>query len=178
MVFNKKIIFPLFFLMSVCIYAQKKSKKDLFERAEEIKKLMIRKDPDIKEFFETSEGYVIFPSVGKAGFIIGGAFGNGVVFQNGKYIGKATLKQLDIGLLAGGKTYGEVIFFQNEQALDTFKSNKFEFSAQVSATVIDEGVVEKAKFKDDLLVIIVPKKGLMAEASVGGQRFKFEEDLN
>ena len=107
-----------------------------------------------------------------------GAYGRGVVFEDGMHVGNASLKQLDVGLQAGGKSYSEIIFFETEEALNKFKDDKFELSAEVSATIIDEGVAKKAKFKDNVLVMIMPRKGLMVDASIGAQRFDYEKDMN
>lgn len=158
--------------------SERKDNKEIMAKAMEVKQMMIEKDEALAEFFDNSEGYVIFPSVGKGGFIVGGAYGRGVVFEDGMHVGNASLKQLDVGLQAGGKSYSEIIFFETEEALNKFKDDKFELSAEVSATIIDEGVAKKAKFKDNILVMIMPRKGLMVDASIGAQRFDYEKDIN
>ncbi|MAQ75288.1 MAG: hypothetical protein CL613_03015 [Aquimarina sp.] len=158
--------------------SERKDNKEIMAKAMEVKQMMIEKDEALAEFFDNSEGYVIFPSVGKGGFIVGGAYGRGVVFEDGMHVGNASLKQLDVGLQAGGKSYSEIIFFETEEALNKFKDDKFELSAEVSATIIDEGVAKKAKFKDNVLVMIMPRKGLMVDASIGAQRFDYEKDMN
>ena len=158
--------------------SERKDNKEIMAKAMEVKQMMIEKDEALAEFFDNSEGYVIFPSVGKGGFIVGGAYGRGVVFEDGMHVGNASLKQLDVGLQAGGKSYSEIIFFETEEALNKFKDDKFELSAEVSATIIDEGVAKKAKFKDNILVMIMPRKGLMVDASIGAQRFDYEKDMN
>ena len=158
--------------------SERKDNKEIMAKAMEVKQMMIEKDEALAEFFDNSEGYVIFPSVGKGGFIVGGAYGRGVVFEDGMHVGNASLKQLDVGLQAGGKSYSEIIFFETEEALNKFKDDKFELSAEVSATIIDEGVAKKAKFKDNVLVMIMPRKGLMVDASIGAQQFDHEKDMN
>ena len=158
--------------------SERKDNKEIMAKAMEVKQMMIEKDEALAEFFDNSEGYVIFPSVGKGGLIVGGAYGRGVVFEDGMHVGNASLKQLDVGLQAGGKSYSEIIFFETEEALNKFKDDKFELSAEVSATIIDEGVAKKAKFKDNVLVMIMPRKGLMVDASIGAQRFDYEKDMN
>src|SRR5436190_20458406 len=65
-------------------------------------------DPGIAAFIERSAGYVVLPSVVKAGIGIGGAHGSGVAFANGKPIGKASLSQLSVGAQLGGQEYSEV----------------------------------------------------------------------
>jgi len=133
-----------------------------------------KRDPGIKKFFASSRGYVVFPNVGKGGFIFGGAHGNGFVYEGGKLIGKASLVQGTFGLQAGAQEFSEVIFFESEKTLKEFKKGKFSLSAQVSAVVAAEGRAEKARYQLGVAVFLLPKGGLMVEAAVGGQKFNFE----
>ncbi|MDX1701844.1 MAG: lipid-binding SYLF domain-containing protein, partial [Melioribacteraceae bacterium] len=101
----------------------------LLRDASAAKSEMISADEDLAELFSTSEGYAIFPNVGKGAYIIGGASGNGVVFDGSTMIGYANLKQVDVGLQVGGKAYREVLFFKTQEALDRFKNGEYELSA-------------------------------------------------
>ena len=133
-----------------------------------------QKDPGLKTFFDQAAGYAIFPSVGKGGFIVGGAHGKGLVYEKGTITGKASMSQASVGAQVGGQSFSEIIFFENAAALDDFKAGKFEMSAGISAVVAAEGASQTAKYTKGVAVFALPKKGLMAEASVGGQKFKFE----
>ena len=133
-----------------------------------------QKDPGLKKFFDESAGYAIFPSVGKGGFIVGGAHGNGLVYEKGSVVGKASMSQASVGAQVGGQSFSEVIFFENTAALEDFKTGKFEMSAGISAVVAAEGASQTGKYTNGVAVFALPKKRLMAEASVGGQKFKFE----
>jgi lipid-binding SYLF domain-containing protein len=104
---------------------------------------------------------------------VGGAAGNGIVFENGNMIGKAKMKQVSVGFQFGGQAYREVIFFENKAALDRFKENKFEFAAQVSAVAVTAGASANVKYKDGVMVFTQEKGGLMHEASIGGQKFSY-----
>jgi lipid-binding SYLF domain-containing protein len=132
------------------------------------------KDSTINTFFGNSAGYAVFPDVGKGGLIVGGAHGKGLVYEKDKQIGQATMTQATIGAQVGGQTFAEIIFFQTPAALQDFKAGKFEMSAGVSAVAVKEGASSTAQYKDGIAVFTMPKKGLMAEASIGGQKFKFE----
>ncbi len=90
-------------------------------------------DPSLQKFFDTAAGYAVFPSVGKGGVGVGGAYGRGELFEGGKLAGYCTLTQASIGLQLGGQKYTELIFFEDKAALDRFKSGNFAFAAQVSA---------------------------------------------
>jgi len=135
--------------------------------------LLKRADPSLKKLFEGAEGYAVFPSVGKGGLIVGGAHDIGQVFEKGRLIGEAELVQVTVGLQIGGQSYAEIIFFETKDALARFKASGLEFSAQVSAVAAAEGVAENAKYEQGVAVFTLPKSGLMAEASVGGQKFNY-----
>jgi lipid-binding SYLF domain-containing protein len=96
------------------------------------------------------------------------------LYEKGKAIGHATLTQASFGAQAGGQSFAEVIFFETPHALEDFKSGKFEMSADVSAVAASEGASKSAKYKNGVMVFALPKKGLMVQASVGGQKFKYE----
>ncbi len=131
-------------------------------------------DPSLQTFFDSSRGYAVFPDIGKGGFIVGGAHGKGLVFETNRLIGRASMTQASIGAQAGGQTFAQMIFFENQEVLNDFKSNKFELGADASAVAANQGVAATARFRKGVAVFALPKKGLMAEAAVGGQRFKFE----
>ncbi len=131
-------------------------------------------DPGLATFFEKSAGYAVFPGVGKGGAVVGGAYGKGTLFENGKATGKITLTQVTVGLQLGGQTYSEIIFFETEKALTEFKGSNFAFSAQASAVALKSGASANAKYKDGVAVFTATKAGLMFEGSVGGQKFSFQ----
>lgn len=132
-----------------------------------------KKDSEISQFFDSSYGYAIFPSIGKGAIGVGGAGGKGVVFKQGVPIGGSNMTQVSIGLQLGGQAYSEVIFFEDEQTLSNFINNKFQFAAQTSAVALKSGASADAKYMKGVLVFTMAKGGLMYEASVGGQKFKF-----
>jgi lipid-binding SYLF domain-containing protein len=134
------------------------------------------KDSSLGTFFANSAGYAVFPDVGKGGLIVGGAHGKGIVYEKGNPIGRATMTQASIGAQVGGQAFAEVIFFETPSALNDFKAGKFEMSADVSAVAASEGASKAAKYKKGVAVFTLPKTGLMVQATVGGQKFKFEPE--
>jgi lipid-binding SYLF domain-containing protein len=132
------------------------------------------KDSTLKTFFDKAEGYAVFPNIAKGGLIVGGAHGDGLVYQKGSVIGSASVSQASIGAQVGGQAFAEVIFFETTTALEEFKLGKFEMSAEVSAVAAAEGAAKAAKYTQGIAVFSMPKKGLMAQASIGGQKFKFK----
>jgi len=149
-------------------------------------------------FFAKSYGYAIFPTVGKAGLVVGGARGEGHVYEKGKVIGSAKVTQLSVGLQAGGQAYSEIIFFKDKRALDEFTSGNFEFGAGVNAIAITASAgastgttgsgagasggkndaATVGEFHKGMAVFTIAKGGLMYEASVSGQKFSFERGTN
>jgi lipid-binding SYLF domain-containing protein len=133
----------------------------------------IKSDGLMQGLLDKAYGYVIFPNVGKGAIGVGGAAGNGILFEQGKTVGTAKLKQVSIGFQFGGQAYREIIFFETKEALDRFKQDKFEFSAQASAVAVTAGASADAKYRDGVMVFTMAKGGLMYEASVGGQKFSY-----
>ncbi|HTV97991.1 MAG TPA: YSC84-related protein [Steroidobacteraceae bacterium] len=144
-------------------------------------------------FFHHCYGYAIFPTVGEGAFIVGGAGGKGAVFVHGRQIGEATLAQVSIGFQAGGQAYSEIIFFENKGALDEFESGDFEFGADASVVAITAAANAGAStngaesgasggekdarttghYYKGMAVFTIAKGGLMYQAAVAGQKFKF-----
>lgn len=130
-------------------------------------------DPSLIERFDNAFGYAVFPTVGKGGAGIGGAYGRGVVYSEGEMIGYADLSQGTVGLQLGGQAYSEVIFFEDARAVRDFTSGEFALAAQVSAVAATAGAAETADYDNGVMVFTMAKGGLMYEASVGGQKFNF-----
>ncbi len=145
-------------------------------------------------FFKNAYGYAVFPTIGKGGVGIGGAYGKGRVYQKGKLIGEVSMTQLSIGLQLGGQGFSQIIFFEDAKALKTFTEGEFEFGAEASAVAITAGASAKAgstgataganvsgapdakvvgAYVNGMAVFTLVKGGLMYEATIGGQKFKF-----
>jgi len=131
------------------------------------------KDATLNRFFDNAHGYAIFPKIAKGGAGIGGAYGEGQVFERGALVGDTTMKQATIGLQLGGQQYSEIIFFQDATRLQEFKDGKFEFSAQATAVAAKEGAAANADYAQGVAIFTLPRGGLMGEASVGGQKFTY-----
>ncbi|EGV44316.1 hypothetical protein BZARG_721 [Bizionia argentinensis JUB59] len=170
----KTIVAACLLFISVGAVAQNEKDIKIMKDAEKAKTMLMEKDAGFEKFFSTASGYVIFPNVGKGGLIIGGASGNGVVYEYGKAVGMADLKEISVGLKAGGQAITEVIFFETDVALADFKEGNFEFAAEASAVAVDKGVSKDANYSDGVVVFTMPKAGLMADLSVGGQKFSYK----
>lgn len=146
------------------------------------------------KFLDTAYAYALFPTVGKGGIVIGGAYGEGKVYQGGQVIGTAKLSQASIGLQFGGQAYSQIIFFQDEHALQQFTRGGFEFGADASAVIITAGATATAGTKGaassastdkkdatsagtwykGMAVFTIVKGGAMYELSLAGQKFSYK----
>ncbi|MEE4293179.1 MAG: YSC84-related protein [Xanthomonadales bacterium] len=132
-------------------------------------------DPSIAQFFENSAAYAVFPNVGKGGIGVGGAHGKGLVIQNEQVIGKTSLSQVTVGFQLGGQVYSQFIFFRDQTALDSFRRGNFEFGAQASAVAVTLGASADANYDKGVAVFTHVGGGLMYEATIGGQKFKYKD---
>jgi lipid-binding SYLF domain-containing protein len=131
------------------------------------------KDPEIKQFFDKSYGYVVLPKIFKGAIIVGGAYGKGEVYEKGVMVGYCDMKQATLGFSFGGEYFREIIFFRDKSDLDAFKAEEFTFSAQATGVAATAGAAAKTDYKSGMAVFITTDKGLMVDASVGGQKFKY-----
>ena len=155
---------------------------------------VFQQSPMVQPFFENSYGYVVFPTIGKAGFVVGGAYGKGQVYRGGEVTGFAELIKMSIGFQAGGQAFSEIIFLEDKRAYDEFTSGEFAFDAGLSAVAITAGAQAQAGtkgatagasagpktgvqtgtgYRKGMAVFVHAKGGLMGEASLGGQKFRF-----
>lgn len=130
-------------------------------------------DPSMQKFFDNSSAYAVFPGITKGAVGVGAAHGDGEVIEHGVVIGSTSLSQVTVGAQLGGQQYAEIIFFENKDALESFKGGHFTMAAQVSAVAAAEGASANARYSSGVAVFTVAKGGLMYEASVGGQKFSY-----
>ena len=143
--------------------------------------------------FKSAYGYALFPTIGKVGFVIGGAFGKGRVYRGGKHIGNTEMTQGSIGFQLGAEGFSEVIFFKDKRALDEFTKGNFEFGAEAKAVAVTAAAGASANtagssatasggknnaetagnYYKGVATFTITKGGLMYEASIGGQKFSY-----
>jgi lipid-binding SYLF domain-containing protein len=146
---------------------------ELLQRAAATLREMSIEDPGLDELARRSYGYAVFPEVAKGGLVFGGAYGRGVVYEQGQHIGYADLSQASFGLQVGGQTYSELIVFEDKAALEGLKRGRVDLAAAASAVILKAGVAESARFVEGVAVVIRPIGGAMAEAAVGGQQLTY-----
>lgn len=172
---TKKLFTILLFLISATIFAQNPDDKKVIKDAEKAKKELLKANPNLQAYFDDAKVYVIFPNVGKGALIVGAASGNGAVYERGVLVGMANLKQLDVGAQIGGKAFSEVIFLKTDKAVQDFMNGDFKFSGNISAIAADKSTPSlNLSYEDGVAVYTMDKEGLMAEVSVGGQKFDYK----
>lgn len=155
---------------------------------------VFKKSDAVRPFFNSAYGYAVFPTVGKGGIVVGGAFGKGRVYKKGTLSGNVALSKLSVGFQLGGQAFSQIIFFRDKRAYDEFTGGSFEFDASVSAVAVTAGVQAKAgteggtagasagpatgtqasiDYYKGMAVFVHAKGGLMYEISIGGQKFDF-----
>ena len=132
-------------------------------------------DPSLQQLIQNSAGYAVFPSIGKGAIGVGGAYGKGDLYQNGVVIGYCDMSQGTIGVQLGGQAYTEILIFQTPDAVQSFKSGNFTFDAQATAVAVKSGAGANAKFANGVAVFTMDEAGLMYEASIGGQKFSYQD---
>jgi lipid-binding SYLF domain-containing protein len=155
---------------------------------------LFRKAGQSSGFFKTAYGYAVFPTIGKGGVGIGGAYGKGCVIAKGKQVGDTSMTQVSIGFQLGGQGYSEIIFFQDQRAYKEFTSGNFEFGADASAVAITLAAQAGAKstgasagasvtkdaattagaYNKGMATFTIVKGGLMYEAAIAGQKFSYK----
>lgn len=130
------------------------------------------KYPNFKKAVDKAYGYAIFPAVGRARLVLGGAFGKGVVFEQGKLVGYAALIQVTIGVQIGGETLSAIVLFSDKAALDRFKNGKVNFNANAAAVIVKAGAEATTSYMQDN-VYYFSEGGLLIEVGIGGQKFVY-----
>ena len=149
-------------------------------------------DSGLSDMFKSAFGYALFPTIGKVGFVVGGAYGKGRVYMQGKHYGDTAMTQATIGFQLGGAGFSQVVFFQDKRAFGEFVTGNFEFGADAQAVALTAAASASANtggssatasggknnasvggsgYNKGMATFTITKGGLMYEASVGGQKF-------
>jgi len=132
--------------------------------------------PLAAELTKTADAILVFPSITKAGFGIGGQYGEGALLKKGAAVGYYKTTGASFGLQAGAQSYGYAMFFTSADAIDQLnKANGFEVGVGPSVVVVDEGMGKSTTtttLKDDVYAFIFSQKGLMAGLGIQGNKIK------
>jgi len=141
---------------------------------------VFNKSDAVKPFFNKAYGYAVFPTVGKGGIGLGGAYGSGRVYKQAKISGTATLIKISIGFQLGGQAFSQIIFFQDKRA---YSAVVITAAAQAQASTQGTtagaslgpatGTQAETNYTKGMAIFVHTLGGLMYEASIGGQKFSF-----
>ncbi len=130
-------------------------------------------DPTLSSLVQSAHAYVIFPNVVTAAIVIGGGHGRGEAYQGGKVVGIADISQASVGAQLGGQGFSELILFQTAGAFADFTQGSNSFDARATAVAASNGAATSADYRRGVLVFVLPQGGLMAQAAIGGQSFRY-----
>jgi lipid-binding SYLF domain-containing protein len=137
-------------------------------------KQLYANNPTAKVIGEKAVAVLVFPSITKGGFIVGGQYGVGALRKGGKTIGYFNTVAGSWGLQAGIQKYGYALFFMNKKAMESLKNRKgWELGTGPSIVVVDAGLAKSlttTTLKDDVYAVIFDQKGLMAGIGLQGSK--------
>lgn len=146
--------------------------RSLEQRANATISAMEQRDPGLRNLLAASSAYIVFPEIGKGGFVVGGASGMGVLYERGIPTGSVRLTQASVGALAGGQTFAELLVIRDPYGVQKLKMGQLKLTADVSAVALTSGAAAGAR--GGMNVFIMPRGGLMVDVSVAGQQLSFE----
>ena len=162
--------------IAACATAPKtpEQRQELQSDAQEALQMMKNRNPNVGQVLDQAYGYAVFPRVGKAGAIAGGAYGKGVVYERGQLIGYAELTQASVGAQLGAQQFAELIVFDNRDEFLRFKSGSWTLSGTASAIILETGRAQSFDLAGpEPTVIVMPRAGAMVDVSIAGQEIDF-----
>ena len=150
------------------------SKADLNSSSKAKLDTLIARVPAAKALYGKAVAVLVFPSITKAGLVVGGQYGEGVLWRGGKPVAYYNTAGASYGLQAGAQTFGYAMFFMRESALKALDAaNGFEVGVGPSVVVMDEGMAKTATtttMNKDVYAFIFSQQGLMAGIGLQGNK--------
>jgi len=142
--------------------------------ATKVLKKLFAKSPSARALGEKTKGILVFPSITKGGFMVGGQYGEGALRKDGKTVGYYSSVAMSYGLQAGVQTFGYALFFMTDSALKWLdRSDGWEVGTGPSIVVLDEGMaggMSTTTAQSDIYAFIFSQKGLMAGLGLQGTK--------
>lgn len=135
--------------------------------------VFLQEQPGLATYFEQASGYAVFPKVVKVGAMWGGAWGRGLVFENGLLVGRCSQLLGSLGAQLGAQSYRQLILFRTPEALEAFKRGRVEFEGRASAVAFRQGAAVDPAYLPDVAIFTVTNGGLMLEAAAGGVKYGY-----
>ena len=128
-----------------------------------------------KEFLASAKGVLVLPNVVKAGFVVGGSYGEGALRIGGKTVDYYNTLAASWGFLAGAQSVRVIIVFMQEDALNKFRASQgWEAGVDGSVTLVNvgaAGTIDTTNIKDPIVGFVFGNKGLMADLSLTGTKY-------
>jgi len=154
--------------------AHAESRADLDRSARSVLNQLVASNANAKKLSEKAIATLVFPVVTKAGFIVGGQYGDGVLFKQGRPAAYYNTAGGSYGLQAGAQQYGYVMFFMKEAALSALDSTQgFEVGVGPSVVLVDQGAATSTTTitaQNDVYAFITAQKGAMAGLGLQGNK--------
>ncbi len=150
MKFHMRFFFFLKLPLLLLLFSATSGKAEVKDYSQTIN--LLKETPVIASYFKDAYGYALFPTIGKGGIGIGGAYGKGQVYRDSTVTGTVQMFQASVGFQLGGQAYSQIIFFQDKRAYIEFTSGSFEFDATASAMLITAGARPKLEQRVQLPV--------------------------
>lgn len=154
--------------------ATRTEKQNLQSRAETTVREMIARNPAVADAIRNAPAYAVFPSVGKGGVLVGGAYGRGILYEGGQPTGYVSLQQASLGAQLGGQSFAELIVLRTPREIADLKSGRYGVGADASAVVLTTGAAGSTTFDPNTTVFVMPRGGLMVDVSISGQQLKYQ----
>jgi lipid-binding SYLF domain-containing protein len=135
---------------------------------------MIARNPAIQETIRNVPGYAVFPSIGKGGVLVGGAHGQGILYERGVPTGFVSVEQASIGAQLGGQTFAQLLVLRTPQEVAAVRAGRFTAGADLGVVVLSQSASTQTNFNPNASIFVLPRGGLMVDISVSGQRIKYQ----
>jgi lipid-binding SYLF domain-containing protein len=165
-------------LLALCLMlplaASAASRADLDSESRRVLDKLIADVPAAKALYAKATGVLVFPTITKAGFVVGGQYGEGVLWQGRKPVAYYNTAGASYGLQAGAQQYGYAMFFMNRKSLDSLNATQgFEVGVGPSVVVVDQGMAKNmttTTISEDVYAFVFAQKGLMAGIGIQGNK--------
>jgi lipid-binding SYLF domain-containing protein len=150
------------------------SAKEINQDARKALEALCKKSQEARLLRKEARAILVFPSIYKAGFIVGGQGGDGALFKGSKTVGYYRSVAASYGLQAGAQKFGYALFLMKDSAVAYLdKSDGWEIGVGPSIVVVDEGVAKTLTTttgRSDVYAFIFDQKGLMAGLGLQGSK--------
>jgi lipid-binding SYLF domain-containing protein len=148
--------------------------EDLNRDADHALQILYRTNPVAEQISRQAKAVLVFPSILKAGFVFGGAYGEGVLKAGPQVVDYYNSFSGSWGLQAGAQSYAYALFLMNDKALDYIKKTQgWEIGVGPTVVIVNEGVAKNLStttLKDDAYAFVFDQKGLMAGVTIEGTK--------